>query len=133
MDELSIATMITDEILQDENELISEKPEHRLIKYPNSRRGCQHTIDREGHEDIKSRTFTTRKGKDGKLTNVILADDTGEIRTVFWTENIKFLKKFSEGDVIRIRDVNVKGGFRGRKEAHLMPRSTVEVLDPQIS
>lgn len=130
MDELSIATMITDEILRDENELISEKPEHRLDKISKLEEGASTPLIGRVMRISSPRTFTTRKGKDGKLTNVILADDTGEIRTVFWTENIKLLKKFSEGDVIRIRDVNVKGGFGGRKEAHLMPRSTVEVLDP---
>ena len=30
----------------------------------------------------------------------------------FWTENIKLLDKFEEGDIIKINDVEVKQGFR---------------------
>ena len=65
--------------------------------------------------------FTSKKGREGKLANLILADDTGRIRVVFWTENIKLLDKIKEGDVVKIKDVEVKQGFRD-DEAHLNMR-----------
>ncbi len=74
--------------------------------------------------------FTSKKGREGKLANIILADDTGRIRVVFWTENIKLLEKLEEGDIIKINDVEVKQGFR-EDEAHMNTRSSLEKQDPQ--
>ena len=37
------------------------------------------------------RSFKTRKGQSGEVCNVELKDNTGTIRTVFWTQNIKLL------------------------------------------
>jgi replication factor A1 len=73
--------------------------------------------------------FTSKKGREGKLANLILADETGRIRVVFWTENIKLLDKIQEGDVVQINDVEVKQGFR-EDETHLNIRSSLEKLDP---
>ncbi|BDZ70016.1 OB-fold nucleic acid binding domain-containing protein [Methanobacterium petrolearium] len=72
--------------------------------------------------------FTSKKGKEGKLANMILADATGRIRVVLWTENIKLLDKFQEGDVVKINDVDVKQGFR-EDETHMNIRSSVEKLE----
>ena len=71
--------------------------------------------------------FTSKKGREGKLANMILADDTGEIRVVLWTENIKFLKKILEGDVIKINNAEVKQGFR-EDELHMKLDSTIQKL-----
>jgi len=37
--------------------------------------------------------FVKQKGKRRKIGQYIIADDTGEMRVVMWTENIKLLKK----------------------------------------
>jgi replication factor A1 len=131
MDDLTIASTVVDDILKEKNTMLSEKPEHRMDTISKLEEGAETPVTGRVMKISSPRTFTTRKGREGKLANVIIADDTGELRAVFWTENIKLLKKFREGDVIRIKDVNIRGGFGGRKEAHLMPRSTVEVLDPE--
>lgn len=130
LDDLAIATTVVDEILENENTMLSEKEEHRMDTISKLEEGAEAPVTGRVMKISSPRTFTTRKGREGKLANVIIADNTGELRTVFWTENMKLLKKFNEGDVIRIRDVRIRGGFGGRKEAHLMPRSRVEVLDP---
>ena len=73
--------------------------------------------------------FTTRKGDDGKLANMQIADNTGEVRLVLWTENIKHLKHISEGDIVEVSDIDCKDGFRGGKEFSLRPRSLLRTID----
>lgn len=71
------------------------------------------------------KSFKTRKGKFGQVCNMELKDNTGEIRVVLWTENIKLLKNFKEGNIVKITDVDIKEGYRGDNEANLRPRSTI--------
>ena len=71
------------------------------------------------------KSFKTRKGNAGKVCNIELEDNTGKIRVVLWTENIKLLKNFKEGDIVKITEVNIKEGYRGDNEANLRPRSTI--------
>ena len=73
--------------------------------------------------------FTNRKGEDGRLANMQIADNTGEVRLVLWTENIKHLKHISEGDIVEISDIDCKDGFRGGKEFSLRPRSLLRTID----
>ncbi len=73
--------------------------------------------------------FTTRKGDEGRLANIQIADNTGEVRLVLWSENIKHLKHISEGDIVEISDIDCKDGFRGGKEFSLRPRSMLRVID----
>ena len=73
--------------------------------------------------------FTTRKGDSGKLCNLQIADNTGNVRLVLWTENIKHLKHISEGDIVKITDIDCKDGFRGGKEFSLRPRSLLRAID----
>lgn len=76
-----------------------------------------------------SRIFTSRKGKQGKLCNLQIADDTGELRLVLWTENIKHLKHVTEGDIVEITNIECKEGFRGGKEFSLRPRSSLRPIE----
>lgn len=71
------------------------------------------------------KSFKTRKGKSGQVCNMELKDSTGDIRVVLWTENIKLLKNFKEGNIVKITDVDIKEGYRGDNEANLRPRSTI--------
>lgn len=67
------------------------------------------------------------KNKDGKLCNLTIADDTGSIKVVFWTENIRLLKEYNEGDLIKIIDIDIRKGYSGL-EGSLKRRSTVKRL-----
>lgn len=71
--------------------------------------------------------YKTKKGGDGELCNLTIADDTGSIKVVFWTENIKLLKEYNEGDLIKIIGVNIKKGYSGL-EGSLKHRATVNHL-----
>ncbi|MFX1607296.1 MAG: OB-fold nucleic acid binding domain-containing protein [Promethearchaeota archaeon] len=82
--------------------------------------------------------FTTKDGRDGRVRNVILADESGKTRVTFWNEDVDKIEKIKEGDVIRILHGYVKEGFRGgvefqvgrRAEIHINPKgSKLEKLD----
>lgn len=128
MGELDVARVIVGEHIDEENQPLSEN--NPLIKIAELKTGNQNInlIGRVmGISNIKK--FTNKKGKVGKLANLILADETGQIRIVMWTENIKLLKNFSEGDAIKISNVDIKQGFRSdNNEAHLKLNSTIHKL-----
>ena len=127
MSELDIARTIVGEFINEENKPLSEANEAHKIKELETGRDNISVTGRVMHiSNVKK--FTSKKGREGKLANMIIADDTGEIRVVLWTENIKFLKKISEGDVIKINNAEVKQGFR-EDELHMKLDSTIQKLD----
>ncbi len=129
INDVDIAHMVVGSYINEKNEPLEENKEY--LKIEDLETGQQH-LNLLGRvmnlSNVKK--FTTKKGKKGKLANLILSDDTGRIRVVFWTENIKLLDKFQEGDIIKINDIEVKQGFR-EDEAHMNIRSSLEKQDPQ--
>ena len=129
MNELDMARMIVGEHINEKNKPRSK--ENDLFKIADLETGKSKIsiIGRVMHIS-NAKKFTKRNGKEGKVLNIILADETGEIRTVFWTENIKMVKKITEGDIAKINNVEVKEGYRS-KEVHLNPRSTIKKLSEE--
>ncbi len=126
MSELDIARTIIGEFINEENKPLSEANESYKISELESGRDNISVTGRVMHiSNVKK--FTSRKGREGKLANMIITDDTGEIRVVMWTENIKFLKQILEGDVIKINNAEVKQGFR-EDELHMKMDSTLQKL-----
>ena len=76
-----------------------------------------------------SRAFVSGKGRDGKLCNLEVADNTGRVRVVLWTQNVKHVKHISEGDIVRIGDIECREGYQGGKEFTLNPRSSIKRLE----
>jgi replication factor A1 len=83
-------------------------------------------------------SFTTKDGRDGRVRNVILADESGKTRVTFWNEDVDKIEKIKEGDVIKILHGYVKEGFRGgveyqvgrKAEIHINPKgSKLKKLD----
>ena len=129
IDDISIAHMVVGDYITEKIETLEETKEFWKIKDLETGKQHLNLIGRVMNlSNVKK--FTSKKGREGKLANLILADDTGQIRVVFWTENIKLLDKFEEGDIIKINDVEVKQGFR-EDEAHMNIRSSLEKQDPQ--
>ncbi|MGC9517722.1 MAG: OB-fold nucleic acid binding domain-containing protein [Methanomicrobiales archaeon] len=126
MNELDLARMIVGEYINEKNKPLSGENTSFKIADLETGKSRISIIGRVMHIS-NAKKFTKRNGKEGKVLNLILADDTGEIRTVFWTENIKLVKKIKEGDIIKINNVDVKDGYRS-KEVHLNPRSTIKKL-----
>jgi replication factor A1 len=80
--------------------------------------------------DVK--TFTRKDGTEGKLKNVILADQTSKIRVTFWGEDVDTVTDIEEGDVIRILHGYVKEGYRGGLEFQVGRNGEI-VLNPKDS
>ncbi|MHA1136942.1 MAG: hypothetical protein ACTSSE_10690 [Candidatus Thorarchaeota archaeon] len=80
--------------------------------------------------DVK--TFTRKDGTEGRLRNVIIADQTSKIRVTFWGDDIDKIADAKEGDVIRILHGYVKEGFRGGLEYQVGRNGEIE-LNPEGS
>ena len=129
MSELDIARTIVGEYINEENKPLSEANQAHKISELETGRDNISVTGRVMHiSNVKK--FTSKKGREGKLANMIIADDTGEIRVVLWTENIKFLKEILEGDVIKINNAEVKQGFR-EDELHMKLDSNIQKLNQE--
>lgn len=127
MDELDIARMIVGEYIDEKN--VPNANDKEIDEISKLTTGL-HDISITGRvmRISNAKKFTTKAGKEGKVANLIIADTTGEIRVVLWTDNIKHLKKITEGDIVKINNVEIKDGFRAQ-EAHMQNRSTIEKLE----
>ena len=126
MSDLDIARTITGEYINEENTPLSEKNEQKKISELVSGQDNISVTGRIMHiSNVKK--FTSRKGKNGKLANIILADETGEIRVVLWTNNIRSLKDVEEGDIVKVNGVEVKQGFR-EDELQMNMDSTIKKI-----
>src|SRR3990167_10045385 len=63
---------------------------------------------REFSKDIRS----------GKVCSLILGDETGTVRVVFWNDQVDALKKVSEGDILLVQDGYARENNNDR-EVHL--------------
>ncbi len=71
------------------------------------------------------RTFTTKKGDEGKVVNLFVADDTSNIRLVLWdTNHISLVEKgdIKEGSVIELANGSMRDG-----ELHLGSFSEIKL------
>lgn len=77
------------------------------------------------------RTFKTKKGDDGKVANLFIADDTSNIKVVLWdTNHISLIetKKIGEGVVVEI----LNGAMR-ENELHLGSFSELKITNETIN
>ena len=133
LNDSGLAEMVVGELIDEEVEVISEKPEFAVDTIDKLEKGSRGvTIAGRVISISNPRSFKTRKGQEGQVCNVELKDNTGEIRAVFWTANTKLLKNVEEGNIIQIKDVDIKEGYTGL-EANLRQRSTVVHLEEDPS
>lgn len=122
----SLADMVVGEFINEKNDILSEKEEYSTNTISKLEIGKQDVnISGRVISISNPKKFTTRKGGKGQVCNVELADNTGNIRIVFWTQNIPLLKNFSEGDLIQIKNLDIKEGYSGNPEANMRPRSSI--------
>ncbi|MEE1335551.1 OB-fold nucleic acid binding domain-containing protein [Methanobrevibacter sp.] len=133
MTDTSLADMVVGELVTEEPEVVSEKPEFAIDTIDKLEANSRDvTVAGRVISISNPRSFKTRKGQSGEVQNVELKDNTGEIRAVFWTQNIKLLKNVTEGDIIQIKNVDIKEGYSGL-EANLRPRSVLVHLEEDSS
>ena len=126
MNEETFADTIIGEYVEKENEFLTEREEYSsdnigLLEDGDNNKSFTGVVKVISNP----KSFTTSKGKKGKVCNVDVEDKTGKIRVVLWTENIKHLKNISEGDIVHVGDVDIKDGYSGL-EATMRPRSIFE-------
>ncbi|MEM4755917.1 MAG: OB-fold nucleic acid binding domain-containing protein [Candidatus Woesearchaeota archaeon] len=46
--------------------------------------------------------FQTKDGREGKVASLVLGDETGSVRVVFWNDLCDLFANFHEGDILRI-------------------------------
>ncbi|WP_462315175.1 OB-fold nucleic acid binding domain-containing protein [Methanobrevibacter sp.] len=133
MTDTSLADMVVGELVTEEPEIVSEKPEFAIDTIDKLEANSRDvTVAGRVVSISNPRSFKTRKGQNGEVQNVELKDNTGVIRAVFWTQNIRLLKNVTEGDIIQIKNVDIKEGYSGL-EANLRPRSVLVHLEEDPS
>ena len=126
-DDVTFANMVKGEFVTEKNPTLSQTEEYSINNIADLEDGNQDiSISGRVMGISNTKSFTTRNGKGkGEVCNLELADNTGSIKVVLWTQNIKLLKNVSEGDIIQVNGVDIKTGFRNALEANMRPRSTI--------
>ncbi|WP_296883608.1 OB-fold nucleic acid binding domain-containing protein [uncultured Methanobrevibacter sp.] len=133
MDDVSLANLVVGQYVTEEVETVSERPEFAVKSIKDLEEGSKDaTVSGRVISISNKRSFKTRKGNEGEVCNVELQDNTSTMRCVFWTQNMTLLKKFKEGDIIQIKNVDIKEGYSGL-EANLRPRSSIVHLEEDSS
>ena len=71
--------------------------------------------------------FDRKDGSKGRVCSIILLDDTGSIRTVFWDKDVMLVEdgKVGEGKLLKIRGGYSKESLSGEPEIHIGMRARV--------
>jgi len=77
------------------------------------------------------REFNTEKRK-GKVANLMLADETGTIRIVFWNDKTNEFTQIKDEDIIKIKGAYVRDNA-GRKELHLGDNSSILINPSNVT
>lgn len=133
MNDVTFADMVVGEFITEEVESVSQSPEFSDKAISDLEENSKDvTVSGRVISISNPRYFKTRKGQSGEVCNVELKDNSGSLRAVFWTQNIKLLKNVNEGDIIQIKGVDIKEGYSGL-EANLRPRSILVHLEEDTS
>ena len=72
-------------------------------------------------------TFTSRDGSEGRVRNIIIADESGKTRVTFWNDDVDKIDELEEEHIIRIRHGYVKEGYRGGVEFHVGRKAEIDI------
>jgi replication factor A1 len=72
-------------------------------------------------------TFTTNDNKEGRVRNLIMADESGKTRVTFWNDDVDKIEEIKEGHVIRILHGYVKEGYRGGVEFQVGRKAEIKI------
>lgn len=71
----------------------------------------------------------SKEDRTGKVCSLVLGDETGTIRVVFWNEQVDLLEKVQEGDILQIRDAYARENNNDR-EIHLGKEGSL-IINPE--
>jgi len=63
--------------------------------------------------------YSPRAYSNGQMSSIILADDTGSIRTVLWNEKSDIANELKEGDAVKINNAYSKANLNNEAEIHV--------------
>ncbi len=73
-----------------------------------------------------------KNGRQGKVANMLIGDETGKLRVVFWNDQVEYFEKLKEQDVVQIKNPFVKEN-NGRVELHLNDKSNLDINPQGVS
>lgn len=76
------------------------------------------------------RSFKTKKGDEGKVANLVIADETSNIKVVLWDTNAIAL--IERGDILEGKTVEIINGSMRDNEIHLGSFSEIKLSDKEI-
>jgi len=111
-------------------------PDKRELKIENLVNGMRN-INIKGRIIMISdvREFERKDGKRGKVCNLIVTDETGEVRTPLWDKQVGMIEegKLHEGDVVQIKNAFARDNAFGGVEIRLSRVSRVEKIEDDAS
>ena len=75
-----------------------------------------------------SRTVTTAKGRDVKLVDFMLEDESGEIKTTIWRGLAEVVERLPTGSRIEIKNAYVRAGLNGSLELSSSTITKIQVI-----
>lgn len=73
-------------------------------------------------------TFSSSSGGEGSVQSILVGDDTGIIRIVFWNDKTELLDNVQENDILRVTNAYSRlNNHNNRIEVHFGPYSDLEV------
>ena len=77
------------------------------------------------------RTFDRDDGSEGRVSNLVLGDETGRIRVTLWDERADHAEEFDAGQPVEVVDGYVRERD-GDLELHVGNRGTIDAIDEEI-
>ncbi|MGO8807748.1 MAG: hypothetical protein ACLQO7_14360 [Candidatus Bathyarchaeia archaeon] len=120
--------MDTDKIRRQMNKQ-NESPKTSLM-VQNLRHGMKKVnLEAKVLETQKPSIVQTRYGNSARVTNALIADETGKIKLCLWNEQADNL---AVGDTVQIRNASVST-FKGERQVRLGKTATLNVLQNQLA
>ncbi len=77
--------------------------------------------------------FKRDDGTPGKVTSVILMDETGTARASFWDGAAELAQKLEPNDIVLLRNAYTRAGLAGKPDVHVGKVTRVEVNPPGVT
>lgn len=68
----------------------------------------------------------SKQDRKGKVCSLLIGDETGSIRVVFWNDQVEQLSSVKENDIVIVKDASVRDN-NGGTEIHLGENSSLEI------
>jgi len=113
-------------IIANELGIVFEDPKGKVLKIKEIYSGMKNvTLTGKVVRVYEMREFS-KNDRSGKVQSLMIGDETGSMRAVFWNDQVDGLTSVAEDTIIKIVDGYVRDND-GRKEIHLGSRGSIEI------